>query len=132
MTTAITKKEPMRLTSENVEAVFIDCLANDKTFVVKGVNMSAAFDKQKVEAHKEDIIAMLSQTPTEFHASGGSGWTFLNLCIDNNATQWTDFHHKVDELVCLGLAIEAVEFTIKQRELWQCFPGGMPYITIKI
>ena len=93
MTTAITKKEPMRLTSDNVEAVFKDCLANDKTFVVKGVNMSVAFDTQKVEAHKEDIIAMLSQTPTEFHISGGGGWTFINLCIDINGNQWTDFHH---------------------------------------
>lgn len=132
MTTAITKKEPMRLTSENVEAVFKDCLANAKTFVVKGVNMSAAFDEQKIEAHKEDIIAMLMQTPKVFHASGGGGWSFLNLCIDSNGKQWTDFHLILDQLVCLGLAIEAVEFTIKQRELWQCFPGSMPYLTIKI
>lgn len=132
MTTAITKKEPMRLTSANVEAVFKDCLTNKKTFVVKGVSMSVAFDEQKVEAHKEDIIAMLSQTATEFHASGGGGWSFLNLCIDSTGTQWTDFHLMVDELICLGLAIDAVEFTFKQRELWQCLPGGMPYITIKI
>lgn len=132
MTTAITKKEPMRLTSENVEAVFKDCLENSKGLVVKGVSVSVAFDEQKVEAHKEDIIAMLMQTPKEFHASDGGGWSFLNLCIDSTGTQWTDFHFAVDELVCLGLAIDAVEFTFKQRDLWQCFPGGMPYLTIKI
>lgn len=129
MTDEEIKKEPMRLTSENVEAIFKDCLTDERIFIVQGVVISASFDRKKVETHEEEIMQMLMQLPAQFHRPGGCGWTFLNMCIDRDGNQWTDFHQMQDKLVCLGRAIGAVEF-VMPRDLWKVFPGGMPYIVI--
>lgn len=129
MTDEISIKEPMRLTSENVEAIFKDCLTDERSFIVKSVVIRASFDREKVEAHEEEIMQMLMQLPAQFHRPGGCGWTFLNMCIDRDGNQWTDFHQMQDKLVCLGRAIGAVEF-VMPRDLWKVFPGGMPYIVI--
>lgn len=129
MTSSITTREPMRLTHQNVEAVFADCLADSAAHTLKGVLIEVAFNSEKIEAHKEDIMQMLMQLPKEFHRTGGGGWTFLNMCIDRDGNQWTDYHQTQDKLVCLGRAIGAVEFLL-QRDLWRVFPGGMPYIVI--
>ena len=129
MTDEISIKEPMRLTSENVEAIFKDCLTDERSFIVKSVVIRASFDREKVEAHEEEIMQMLMQLPKEFHRPGGCGWSFLNMCIDKNGNQWTDFHQTQDKLVCLGRSIGAVEF-LMPRDLWKVFPGGMPYIVI--
>lgn len=129
MTNEIAIKQPMRLTAENVEAIFRDCLTDDRSFIVHGVVLGAAFDRAKVEAHEEEIMQMLMQLPIQFHRPGGCGWTFLNMCIDNNEHQWCDTHQMLDMLVCLGRAIGALEFVL-QRDLWKALPGGMPYIVI--
>lgn len=129
MTDEISIKEPMQLTSENVEAIFKDCLANTTEYVLKGVLIEVAFNREKIAEHEQDIMQMLMQLPTEFHRPGGGGWTFLNMCIDKNGNQWTDLHQMQDKLVCLDRAIGAVEFLLP-RDLWKALPGGMPYIVI--
>ena len=125
----IAEKEPMQLTSENVEAVFKDCLANTAEHTLKGVLIEVAFNREKIAEHEQDIMQMLMQLPKEFHRPGGCGWSFLNMCIDKNGNQWTDFHQTQDKLVCLGRSIGAVEFMMP-RDLWKALPGGMPYIVI--
>ena len=129
MTDEISFKEPIRLTSENVEAIFKDCLTDERSFIVHGVRKRASFDREKVEAHEEEIMQMLMQLPTQFHRPGGGGWTFLNMCIDRDGNQWTDLHDMQDKLVCLGRAIGSVEF-LMPRDWRKVFPGGMPYIVI--
>lgn len=134
MTNALTIREPMRLTAENVERVFAECLAtpeSTKRTNAHGVVLRVEFDTNRIGVHSADILDLLSQLPRSFFAGEGDGWTFLNMCIDDTGRQWTDFHQTADKLVCLGLAMGVLEFTIKQRELWQCFPGKMPYITIR-
>lgn len=134
MTTTITKRETLRLSSQNVCAVFNGCLVltpGDNTAkIVNGVQICAWFNPERLENHRADILAMLDELPDEFHVGSGNGWTFLNMCIDRNGVQWTDYHKVCDMLLCLGIAIGAVEYTIKQRDLWRMFPGEMPYITI--
>lgn len=129
----LTTIQPMRLTAENVEAIFSYCLttkaAAKSSTAVTGVRLGGRFDDEKLKQHEADIYAMLMQTPREFHRPGGGGWSFLNLCIDNNGRQWCDLHKTMDKLVCLGLAIGAVEFLL-QRDLWKVFPGDMPYLVI--
>lgn len=129
MTKEIAIKEPMRLTSENVEAIFRDCLTDNSSFIVQGVVLGASFDRTKVEAYEEEIIQMLMQLPTQFHKHGGAGWSFQNMCIDNNGKQWTDLYQTMDKLVCLGIAIRAVEFVF-ERNLWKALLFCMPYIVI--
>lgn len=134
MTNEIAIKEPMQLTHHNVEAVFKDCLTNTTNqdrLVVNGVLIGAAFDKAKIEDHREDIKQMLSQLPTEFHRPGGGGWTFLNACITKSGKHWTDYHRTVDMLVCLGKAINVLHFLL-QRDLWKALPGGMPYFYVQL
>lgn len=129
MSNEITIRQQMQLTSENVEAVFTDCITDSKKYTVRGVQLTAHFDRDKIAQHEADIFAMLTQLPKQFLRSGGGGWSFLNMCIDCNGVQWTDFHSQCDKLVCLGLAIGALDF-VYQRDLWQCFPGGVPYIFV--
>ena len=129
MTDEISIKEPMQLTHQNVEEVFKDCLADNKEYTMKGVLIEAAFNRDKIAEHEQNIMQMLMQLPKEFHRPGGCGWSFVNMCIDKNGNQWTDYHRTQDKLVCLGRAIGAVEFVL-QRDLWKIFPGGMPYIVI--
>lgn len=133
-TTEIALREPMQLTSSNVERIFRESMAESthKTPHIRGVLIDFYFKPSEVASHREDIISMLSVLPDEFYCGRGGGWTFLNLCIDRTGRQWTDSHQICDTLVCLGLAIGVVDFTFKQRELWQCFPGCMPYLTIDI
>lgn len=128
MTDEISIKEPMRLTHQNVESVFKDCLADTDEYV-KGVCIKVAFNREKIVEHEKDIMQMLMQLPKQFHKPGGCGWSFLNMCIDKDGNQWTDYHQTQDKLVCLGRAIGAVEF-LMPRDLWKVFPGGMPYIVI--
>ena len=84
MTDEISIKEPMRLTHQNVEDVFKDCLASTTEYTLKGVCIEVAFNREKIAEHEQDIMQMLMQLPKEFHRPGGGGWTFLNMCIDKN------------------------------------------------
>lgn len=129
MTDEISIKEPMCLTHQNVEEVFKDCLANTTEYTLKGVCIEVAFNREKIAEHEQDIMQMLMQLPIQFHRPGGCGWSFLNMCIDRDGNQWTDYHQTQDKLVCLGRAIGAVEF-LMPRDFWKALPGGMPYIVI--
>ncbi|MCM1166407.1 MAG: hypothetical protein NC401_10425 [Ruminococcus sp.] len=137
MNNAITKREPMPLSSVNVNHIFHRCTAyafiedtDPEIIAVDGVMLKARFVREHIESYRADIINMLEQLPDTFHVGMGDGWTFLNMCIDRNGEQWTDYHKVCDMLLCLGIAIGACQYTIKQRDLWRVFPGEMPYITI--
>lgn len=135
MTTSITTREPLHLTAGNVEHIFFECLnesMSDKNdaITVQGIQITPAFNPERIAARRDDIISMLDELPDPFHVGSGDGWTFLNMCIGRNGEQWTDLHRTCDYLLCLGIGIGAIEYTIKQRDLWRMFPGEMPYITI--
>lgn len=126
----LTIKEPMKLTADNVHAVLKDCLNDTDGTMYKAVLVSARLNDKCLEAHREQILSMLAQLPEQFMRSCGGGWSFLNACIDADGRQWCDTHRTIDILVLLGIAIGAVEFVFPQRELWQAFPGGVPYFVI--
>lgn len=126
----LTIKEPMKLTAANVHAVIKDCLNDTDGEMCKAVLVSARLDSKRLEAHREQILSMLSQLPEQFMRSCGGGWSFLNACVDADGRQWYDAHRTIDILVLLGIAIGAVEFVFTQRELWRVLPGGMPYFVI--
>ena len=72
---------------------------------------------------------MIDCLPDAFKTTGGGGWSFMNMCVDKEDVQWTDFHQTIDELVCLGLSIEKLSY-LMPREFWKVLPGGMPYLVI--
>lgn len=97
-----------------------------KTKQVDGIVRTFIFDSEKLEKNKPYIELLIDQLPQEFK----DGWSFLNLCVDKNGRQWTDFHETMEELFLLGIAIDKMEYTMP-KYLWNKLPGGMPYITIK-
>lgn len=122
------------LTSEKVDNLFRKCLSktieDNEGYTVTGVRISCRFDRDKLFEYKMDIITLLNELPDNFHIDSGGGWSFLNICVDKLGRQWAGSHRICDELVCLGIGIGAIKFSLPERDLWEIFPGGMPYITI--
>jgi len=126
----------MELTSENVRQTISNCLfktpeeaVNPK--IVQGIRAVYGFNPVALNAHKEDIYTMLCQLPEEFineEKFGGS--SFLNACVDKNGDLWTSEHAIVDDLLCLGLGIDKIQFCL-DRIHWGHLPGGMPYFLVK-
>lgn len=125
----------MELTSNNVEAVIKDCLYKEGEtpsadyITAKGIMRSFGFKPDKITAHTDDIKSMLDQLPYQFKRESGGGWSAINAVNDNKGNQWGS-QQCVDNLICLGLAINAIEY-LMPRDLWVVFPGGMPYFVIK-
>jgi len=121
----------MNLTAENVHNIFKKCLSNDSVDIkiVDGVLTKASFCVKKLEENKSNISDMLNDLPDYFKKGSGDGWSFLNMCEDKNGVQWTDFHATVDELVCLGIAVDKMSY-LMPRDFWKVLPGGMPYLVI--
>ncbi len=124
----------MKLTSENVEMVFMACLfkngePTENHIAASGVMIKIGFSPERIEENKETISQMLDELPDSFKKSGGGGMSFLDMCEDKSGEQWTGLHTTVDMLVCLGLAANKISYTLP-REFWEALPGGMPYITV--
>jgi len=96
---------------------------------VQGIISRFGLHKERVYKHKEKIIEFLKELPEEFFKGGG--WSFLNLCNDKDGNQWTGLQAIMQELVCLGIAIGKVKYTIP-KETWAALPGGMPYVSISL
>lgn len=122
----------MKLTAENVEEIFNECLLKQGEDVPqclgKGVLTHAAFNSLRLEARRVEIKDMLLQLPDEFYQSRGGGHSFLQAYVTREGNQWGE-HVNIDQLLSLGLAAGLVTFTLP-REMWNRFHGGMPYFSI--
>lgn len=124
-----------RLNPQQVEETFQKCLAgdtDDENIVdVDMIVAIARLDRRLVADHAELILAMLLELPTEFRASGGGGWSFLNACMDRHGDQWTGLHQTMAMLFALGQATDPPLVTCQlPRDVWPALPGGMPYYVI--
>lgn len=124
----------MKLTARNVNMVLLDCLFNQgedtsKHVIGRGVMKNLGFHPERLESHKIDIESMLSQLPEEFKNDTDGGASFLNACVTSSGEQWGE-HNNVDELLCLGVAIEKIEFLLPKM-YWSTLPGGVPYFKVK-
>lgn len=122
----------MKLSSENVERIFSDCLCEeeDKDSVkCEGVAHVFVLSRNKLSEHKEEISQMLLQLPSEFMEKVGGGYSFLCACNNKDGEQWTGLHLTMEKLFSLGIGIEKVKCLLP-RELWQALPGGMPYYVV--
>jgi len=133
----------MKLTSENVQSVVLDCLYSDEEVqkigheklkeqaaVAEGITRTFGFDPERLKKHEKDIEEMLLQLPETFLKSKGGGWSFLNAAIDKDGNQWGE-HRSVEELMCLGLATKKVTIPMP-KDMWGMFPGGVPYFTVEL
>lgn len=125
----------MELTSENVTNVFMDCLFRDeelagglpytKHVIGEGITIKTAFNAERLESHKQDILDMVDALPPQFK----EGWSFLNMCNDKSDKQWTGEHRVMEQLVTLGMATGKIKL-LAPKEMWPMFPGGMPYYQV--
>jgi hypothetical protein len=129
----------MKLTAENVDTIFRDCLFDESEFeggkpkmkefpIGEGVVLKAGFHPTRLLNHTAEIIDMLSQLPIPFGEKTGGGWTFLNACMGKDEEVWGE-HSNVDQLLTLGLAIGKIKYTMP-RDMWKVLPGGLPYFTV--
>lgn len=124
----------MKLAADNVDFIFRDCLFRkdeDTADAVKteGITSKVWFHPDRLESHKTEIAEMCGELPDNFKASSGGGWSFLNLCINRFQEQWTGEYRQMEQLLVLGLASGRIQL-LTRRELWEMFPGGMPYVVI--
>lgn len=124
----------MELTSENVEAVFLECMfakeeTTDNHIEVEGIINRVGFHPERLASHKEDIRTMLQCLPDQFHSNKGGGWSFLNALQDKNGSQWTDLHQRIEQLFQLGIGLKLAKWQMP-RSMWPVLPGGMPYVVI--
>lgn len=125
-----------------VEEIFKDCLfkkdeigddgkPKGEMIEIEGITNRFGFHPDRVKTHESEIIEFLRELPEQFHQNSGGGWSFLNLCNTKNGEQWTGFHLRMEQLVCLGMAIGKVEYCLP-RKAWPALPGGMPYVVIDL
>ena len=123
----------MKLTSENVSEVFMDCLFRDgedtdNHVKAEGITATVGFHPDRIETHKEDVAAMLACLPDEFQSKKSGGWSFLNACNDKYGRQWGE-HQNMEQLFQLGIALGLAKW-LMPREMWAMCPGGMPYVAV--
>lgn len=124
----------MKLTSDNVEVIFADCLFNDgedasNAVKVEGIVSNFGLHPERLKVHEEEIYSMLKQLPKPFQKDGGGGWSFLNACNDKDDNQWTGLQMTMEQLVVLGIAVGRVRYCMS-RDMWSMFPGGVPYFVV--
>ena len=122
-----------KLTTENVESIFKDCLTNEDNpnkIECNPVIHTCVFDKSKIEEHSAEILELLMELPVEFRQNNGGGYSFLAACNDIHGNQWTGMHLNMEKLFALGMAADYVE-SLLPKEMWVMLPGNMPYFMIK-
>lgn len=135
--------EPL-IDSERVEDILRDCLYHDfaiadgevpaTAVIAEGILNPFGFYKPRLESHRAEVTTMLQSLPLPFRPAsvgGGGGWSFLNACQDANDVQWTGLHLVMDHLFVLGIALGIAEWALP-RDMWKVFPGGMPYVVVKV
>lgn len=119
---------------KRVEEIFNQCLFKDhedisQQLMVNGVLHNATLNHERLQEARDEVKAILLQLPDPFMKSIGKGWSFLNMCIDKENNQWTDFHLRMEQLVMLGIGLDLVECLLP-REMWEALPGCMPYYAV--
>ncbi len=124
------------LNPKKVEEIFLDCLYRDgedttNHVLVEGIVANYGLHPERLESHREEVIALLAELPDEFRENGGGGWSFLNACNDRHGNLWTGLHSIMEQLIVMGVALGLVHYQLP-KEMWSVLPGGMPYFSIRI
>lgn len=131
------------LTPKKVEELFFSCMYKEEELPdvgepegyvgVEGITMRIGFHPERIEAARPTVLKMLEEVPHQFFEGGGEeggGWSFLQLCMREDGTQWTGMHETMEQFVVLAKALGLAEFPLP-RDMWMVLPGGVPYITFR-
>lgn len=126
----------MKLTADTVNKIFMDCLFKDEEvdgeipehIKAEGIMLKVGFHPERLEGHRDEVIALLDELPDTFKASVGGGMSFLNACEDKHGSHWGEHEH-MDKLFMLGMGIKKAK-CLMPKEMWKALPGGMPYYAV--
>lgn len=132
----------LTISAEAVEVAFLDCLYKQEELeelppgevpvgvvAVEGIVGKYGFHPERLESKRPAVLTWLQALPTEFHKTGGGGWSFLNACNQADGRQWTGMHRRMEQLFCLAVGLGLAECQLP-REAWSALPGGMPYYVV--
>jgi hypothetical protein len=83
----------------------------------------------RVKDTEAEIVGMLAELDPRFMMDGpdaGGGWSFLNLCMRADGSQWGE-HRDCQSLLVLASATGHAQIMLP-KALWSACPGGMPYV----
>lgn len=111
------------------ECLFKDDETPEDPIRVEGITRTFGFHRGRVREHTAEITALLAELSDEFQVQRGGGWTFLNACTDRHGRLWTGEQTVAEELFVLGIAAGKARW-LMPREMWEAFPGGVPYVAV--
>lgn len=133
----------MKLTSNNVRTVFIECLFKEDEIthldkgeipeyivIAHGITINIGFHPYRLYKRYGDIYSMLMQLPKLFRKSYGLGNLFTEAYLDIYGNQWTDMHQIMEELFLLGIGSGCVTIPLPRSD-WNKLPGSVPILVIK-
>ena len=131
--TLMTSQATATLTAERVASVFRDCLFGPCEDPIVHITVESItrgtcrFNRERTEAHRDEIRTMLKNLPASFQGRFDS---FQQAMKDNTDTAWTSSPLIVEQLVCLGLATGMVRLDGTNRQAWRMMPGGLPLFSV--
>lgn len=100
----------------------------DDAVMVEGVVTMYGFHPERLEEKREDVVELIEELVfDEFLVGEGGGQSFLNLCKNREGEQWTSFHKVMEALLLLAMGLDLAGYCAPP-EMWDAFPGGMPYV----
>lgn len=120
------------LQANKVKLVLLECLFNTgeptaNHVPAEGLRHRCGFHPGRFAEKQPEIIAMLKELHSGFSTADGA--SFLTMCVDRYGEQWCDEQDTMDQLLMLGMAAGALEFTTP-KVLWPSLPAGMPFVRI--
>lgn len=100
---------------------------NAKT--VKGIVRTFGFHPERLENHRQEVLAIIEEIPQAFLEDSGGGWTFMNLPMDKNENQWGE-QTNAEDLLVLAIGLGLADYLLP-RDMWSSLPGSMPYVVFR-
>lgn len=134
--------DKLTISADAVDDAFRDSLYKDEELVglspgeappgvvaVEGIVGRYGFHPERLEGKRLAVLTWVKALPTEFHKSGGGGWSFLHARNQADGRQWTRLHQRIEQLFCLAVGLGLAECQLP-REMWSTLPGGVPYYVV--
>ncbi len=128
------------LTGEKVDALVCEVLFHDEdlkgleegeapkgAIMADGLVHKYGFHPERLAASRARVVQMLTELPGKFFTDEGSGWSFLNLPTRKDGSVWGN-PTQAEALFCLAMASGLAGYCLEHRDLWQIFPGSVPYV----
>jgi hypothetical protein len=116
-----------KINSREVEQTFLYCLCKEEkeiteeSIITEGIVSKFAFHPERLKEKKKQVKEWFGH-----FSKFKKGFSFLNFCEENDGTMWTGLHKRMEQLICLGLALDIIKLALP-RDFWPVLPGGMPY-----